>query len=60
MKTDVLVRFAGDSTYYNRITIDPKKIENPMVFPNEVFFTIHIVQFVQIVEKIIFVEPFKF
>jgi len=40
MKTDVLIRFAGDSTYYHRITIDPKKIENPMVFPNEVFFTI--------------------
>ena len=36
MKTDVLVRFAGDSTYYHRITIDPKKIEEPMVFPNEV------------------------
>ncbi len=35
-----LVRFAGDSTYYHRITIDPKKIEEPMVFPNEVFFTI--------------------
>ena len=40
MKKEILVRFAGDSTYYNRISIDPKKIENPMVFPNEVFFTI--------------------
>ncbi len=40
MKIETLVRFAGDSTYYHRITIDPKKIEEPMVFPNEVFFTI--------------------
>ena len=40
MKIEILVRFAGDSTYYHRITIDPKKIEEPMVFPNEVFFTI--------------------
>jgi hypothetical protein len=40
MKIETLVRFAGDSTYYHRITIDPKKIEEPMVFLNEVFFTI--------------------
>lgn len=39
MKIETLVRFV-DSTYYHRITINPKKIEDPMVFPNEVFFTI--------------------
>jgi hypothetical protein len=40
MKIETLVRFAGDSSFYHRITVNPKKIENPMVFPNEVFFTI--------------------
>jgi hypothetical protein len=40
MKIETLVRFAGDSTYYHRITINPEKIEEPMIFPNEVFFTI--------------------
>jgi hypothetical protein len=39
-KIDVLVRFANEGVYYSRIAIDPKKIENPMVFTNEVFFTI--------------------
>jgi hypothetical protein len=39
-KVEVLVRFANEGVYYSRITIDPKKIENPMVFTNEVFFTI--------------------
>ena len=39
-KVEVLVRFANEGVYYSRISIDPKKIENPMVFTNEVFFTI--------------------
>jgi hypothetical protein len=40
MKKEVFVRFANDSVYYTRIMIDPKKIENPLIFPNEVFFDI--------------------
>jgi hypothetical protein len=39
-KVEVLVRFANEGVYYSRISIDPKKIENPMVFTDEVFFTI--------------------
>lgn len=40
MNNEILVRFAGDSVFYHRLKINPKKIENPMVFQNEVFFTI--------------------
>ena len=40
MKKEVLVRFANQWVYYNRIMVDPKKIEDPMVFTNEVFFNI--------------------
>jgi len=32
MKKDILIRFAGDSTYYHRINIDPKKIKDEMIF----------------------------
>jgi len=39
-KVEVLVRFANEGGYYSRITINPKKIESPMVFTDEVFFTI--------------------
>jgi hypothetical protein len=39
-KVEVLVRFANESVYYNKIKIDPTKMEDPMVFINEVFFTI--------------------
>jgi hypothetical protein len=39
-KIDILVRFANEGTYYNTISIDPKKIEDPMVFIDEVFVTI--------------------
>ncbi len=39
-KVEVLVRFANEGVYYNRIKIDPKKIKNPLIFTNEVFFTI--------------------
>jgi hypothetical protein len=39
-KIDILVRFANEGTYYNTISIDPKKIEDPMVFTDEVFVTI--------------------
>ena len=39
-KIDVLVRFANEGGYYSRIVVDPKKIEKPMVFTDEVFFTI--------------------
>jgi hypothetical protein len=39
-KIDILVRFANEGTYYNTISIDPKKMEDPMVFIDEVFITI--------------------
>jgi hypothetical protein len=39
-KIEVLVRFANEGTYYNTISIDPKKIEDPMIFTDEVFVTI--------------------
>jgi hypothetical protein len=39
-KVEVLVRFANEGVYYSRITVDPKKIEKPMIFTNEVFFNI--------------------
>jgi len=36
-KVEVLVRFANESVYYNKIKIDPTKMEDPMVFTDEVF-----------------------
>jgi len=39
-KVEVLVRFANESLYYNKIKIDPTKIEDPMVFTDEVFVNI--------------------
>jgi hypothetical protein len=39
-KVEVLVRFANESVYYNKIKIDPTKMEDPMVFIDEVFITI--------------------
>lgn len=39
-KIDVLVRFANEGGYYSMISINPKKIESPIVFTDEVFFTI--------------------
>lgn len=39
-KIKILVRFVNESTYYNTITVDPTKIENPMVFRDEVFVDI--------------------
>ena len=39
-KIDILVRFANEGTYYNTISLDPKKIKDPMIFIDEVFFTI--------------------
>jgi len=39
-KVEVLVRFANESVYYSKILIDPLKIEDPMVFIDEVFVTI--------------------
>jgi len=40
MKKEVFVRYANEGVYYSKITIDPKKIKEPMIFPNEVFFTV--------------------
>lgn len=39
-KSELYVRFANESTYYSKILIDPSKIEDPMIFIDEVFFTI--------------------
>jgi len=39
-KVEVLVRFANESVYYNKINIDLTKIEDPMIFIDEVFVTI--------------------
>jgi hypothetical protein len=39
-KVEVLVRFANESVYYNKIKIDPTKIEDPKVFKDEVFVRI--------------------
>jgi len=39
-KVEVFVRFANESVYYTSIKINPKKIEDPMIFTKEVFFTI--------------------
>jgi hypothetical protein len=40
MKEELFVRFANESTYYSRIMVDISKIENPLIFPNEVFFNV--------------------
>lgn len=40
MKKELFVRYANEGVYYNRINIDISKIENPLIFPNEVFFDI--------------------
>ena len=40
MKKTLMVRFANESVYYTRIDVDVKKIKNPMVFSQEVFFEI--------------------
>jgi hypothetical protein len=39
-KIEVLVRFANEGVYYSKIKIDPTKIEDPMVFTDEVFVSI--------------------
>lgn len=39
-KLEVMVRFANEGVYYNTIKINPKSVKDPMVFPNETFFTI--------------------
>lgn len=39
-KIEVMVRFANEGLYYNTISINPKNIKDPMIFPSETFFTI--------------------
>jgi len=39
-KVEIYVRFANESVYYNKIKIDPTKIEDPRVFKDEVFVRI--------------------
>jgi hypothetical protein len=40
MKREIFVRFANEGNYYSKITINPKKIKNPIIFTDEVFFDI--------------------
>lgn len=40
MKTKLFVRFANETSYHKWVSIDTSKIENPVTFPKEVFFTI--------------------
>ena len=40
MKKTLMVRFANESVYFTRIDVDVKKIKNPMVFSQEVFFDV--------------------
>ena len=40
MKTELFVRFANENSYHKWVSLDTSKIENPVTFPNEVFFTI--------------------
>jgi hypothetical protein len=37
---EIYVRFANESDYHNKITVNPDKIENPVIFRDEVFVTI--------------------
>lgn len=39
-KVEIYVRFANESTHYNKIKVDPSKITNPRIFTDEVFFNI--------------------
>lgn len=39
-KVELYVRFANEGVYYNKITVDPSKIEDPKVFKDEVFVKI--------------------
>jgi len=39
-KVELYVRFANEGVYYNKITVDPSKIEDPKVFKDEVFVRI--------------------
>ena len=39
-KVELLVSFANEGYYYNKIKIDTEKIKDVMKFPKEVFFTI--------------------
>ena len=39
-KVELYVRLANESVYYNKIKIDPTKIEDPRVFKDEVFVRI--------------------
>jgi hypothetical protein len=40
MKKKLLVRFANEGYRYQSISIDPKKVEDVLPFPKEVFFTV--------------------
>jgi hypothetical protein len=39
-KVKIYVRFPNDGEYYTKINVNPTKIEDPMIFMDEVFVTI--------------------
>jgi hypothetical protein len=39
-KVELYVRLANESAYYNKLTVNPSKIENPRIFKDEVFVLI--------------------
>jgi len=39
-KIEILIRFANEGVYYNKVYVDPSKISNPRIFTDEVFFNI--------------------
>ena len=36
-KIDIFVRFANEGIYYNKISVNPKSLKDPVIFPTEVF-----------------------
>ena len=40
MKTELFVRFANENSYHKWVSLDTSKIENVVIFPKEVFFTV--------------------
>lgn len=39
-RKEIFVRFANESTFYNKIIVDPNKLLDPIFFKDEVFCTI--------------------
>jgi len=37
MKQEIFVRFANEGIYYDKISVDPKSLKDPVIFQTEVF-----------------------